>query len=216
MKIQSALFEVSAPKLSQCPPADFPEFAFIGRSNVGKSSLINMLTGKHDLAKVSDLPGKTKLINFFNINGAWRLVDLPGYGYAHIAKTKRADFNEAVADYIEHRENLLCTFVLIDSRLEPQTIDLEFVRWIIGTDVPFQIVFTKTDKLSNSDVRENMNGFLRAVFPEVNPPPEVFATSAKSRDGRGDILEFIAAEVPAPVKRKGKGEEMPVLKWLKP
>ena len=216
MKIHSALFEVSAPNLSSCPSATLPEFAFIGRSNVGKSSLINLLTGKHDLARVSDLPGKTKLINFFAINDTWRLVDLPGYGYAHVAKTDRADFNEAVADYLEHRENLVCTFLLIDSRLEPQAIDLEFARWIIDTDVPFQIVFTKADKISGHKARENMAAFLSLVFPDADPLPGVFSSSAKTKDGRKEILEFITAELPAPIKRKDKGEQMPMLKWLKP
>src|SRR5690606_22400527 len=124
------LFEVSAPNLAACPPATLPEFAFIGRSNVGKSSLINLLSERRELAKVSGTPGKTRLINFFRINEAWRIVDLPGYGYAKVGKEQRADFNEAVADYIEHREGLKGVFVLIDSRLPPQRIDLEFLGWI--------------------------------------------------------------------------------------
>ena len=216
MKIHSALFEVSAPNLSLCPSPTLPEFAFIGRSNVGKSSLINMLAGKHDLARVSDLPGKTKLINFFTMNGTWRLVDLPGYGYAHVAKSDRADFNEAVADYIEGRENLLCTFVLIDARLEPQPIDIEFLHWIVGTGVKFLLVFTKTDKLSANQASTNMAAFKRAVFPELDPPPAVIASSAKNKLGRPEILGYIAQQLPPPIKRKDKGEAMPMLKWLKP
>jgi GTP-binding protein len=128
MKIKSATFELSAPSFSACPRLPLPEFAFIGRSNVGKSSLINLLAGKRDLAKVSDLPGKTRLMNFFTFNGTWRLTDLPGYGYAHVSKHERADFNRATADYLTQRASLLHTYVLIDPRLPPQTIDIAFIE----------------------------------------------------------------------------------------
>src|SRR5688572_14106958 len=137
MKIKSATFEVSAPELRACPRWALPEFAFIGRSNVGKSSLINLLTERRDLAKVSATPGKTKLINFFVINGTWSIVDLPGYGYAEVGRQRRLEFHAAVADLLAGRRNLRCVFVLIDSRLPPQPIDLEFLRWLEGVSVPF-------------------------------------------------------------------------------
>lgn len=191
MKFKSALFETSAAALPGCPRLALPEFAFIGRSNVGKSSLINALTEQRNLARVSDRPGKTQLINFFVINANWRLVDLPGYGYAHVAKTKRADFNEAVADYIEGRENLRVVFVLIDSRLPPQQIDVDFLGWITGTGVPFVIVFTKIDKLSRSQAQNNIAAFRHAVFVGVDPAPEVIASSAKTKIGRTEILQHI-------------------------
>ncbi len=192
MKIKSAIFETSAPSLPTCPRLALPEFAFIGRSNVGKSSLINLLAEQRDLARVSDLPGKTQLINFFTINKNWRLVDLPGYGYAHVAKTKRADFNEAVADYIEGRENLRSVFVLIDSRLPPQQLDVDFLGWMTGTKVPFVLVFTKTDKLSRSQAQNNIANFRQTVFAGLDPAPPVIATSAKTKTGRTEILQHIA------------------------
>lgn len=192
MKIKSAIFETSAPSLPTCPRLALPEFAFIGRSNVGKSSLINLLAEQRDLARVSDLPGKTQLINFFTINKNWRLVDLPGYGYAHVAKTKRADFNEAVADYIEGRENLRSVFVLIDSRLPPQQLDVDFLSWMSGTKVPFVLVFTKTDKLSRSQAQNNIAVFRQTVFPDLDPAPPVIASSAKTKTGRKEILQHIA------------------------
>lgn len=192
MKIKSAIFETSAPSLPTCPRLALPEFAFIGRSNVGKSSLINLLAEQRDLARVSDLPGKTQLINFFTINKNWRLVDLPGYGYAHVAKTRRADFNEAVADYIEGRENLRSVFVLIDSRLPPQQLDVDFLAWMTGTKLPFVLVFTKTDKLSRSQAQNNIAAFRATVFAGLDPAPPVIATSAKTKAGRTEILQHIA------------------------
>ena len=195
MKIKSAIFENSAPSLLACPRLPLPEFAFIGRSNVGKSSLINLLAEQRNLARVSDLPGKTQLINFFTINKNWRLVDLPGYGYAHVAKTKRADFNEAVADYIEGRENLRSVFVLIDSRLPPQQLDVDFLGWMSGTKVPFVLVFTKTDKLSRSQAQNNIAAFCQTVFPDLDPAPPVIVSSAKTRTGRTEILQHIAQQL---------------------
>ncbi len=192
MKIKSAIFETSAPSLPGCPRLALPEFAFIGRSNVGKSSLINLLAEQRDLARVSDLPGKTQLINFFTINKNWRLVDLPGYGYAHVAKTKRADFNEAVADYIEGRENLRSVFVLIDSRLPPQQLDVDFIGWMAGTKVPFVLVFTKIDKLSLSQAQNNIAAFRQSVFAGLDPAPHVIASSSKTKTGRTEILQHIA------------------------
>jgi GTP-binding protein len=192
MKIHSAAFAASAPNLKSCPPGGLPEFAFIGRSNVGKSSLINLLTGKKDLARVSGMPGKTQLLNFFTINGGWRLVDLPGYGYAHTAKAKRADFNEAVADYLEQRGDLRHTFVLIDSRLPPQAIDREFIGWLMETGAEFSLVFTKTDKQSAAQTRNGIERFRAEVLAGTAPAPAIFAVSAKSRIGRGEILAHIA------------------------
>lgn len=189
MKIKSAEFVVSATDLAGCPESTLPEVAFIGRSNVGKSSLINLLTERRDLARVSETPGKTQLLNFYLVNGAWVLVDLPGYGYARVAKEKRADFNEAVADYIEGRENLARVFVLIDSRLDPQPIDLEFLAWLQETGVKFSLVFTKTDK-EPSKVQRNIAQFRRALG---GAEPEVFACSAVTRKGRTELLAAITS-----------------------
>ncbi len=187
MKIKSAEFIVSAPDLAKCPKSTLPEVAFIGRSNVGKSSLINMLTERRDLARVSETPGKTQLINFYQVNGEWVLVDLPGYGYAKVAKEKRADFNESVADYIEGRENLARVYVLIDSRLDPQPIDLEFLTWLQGTGAKFSLVFTKIDK-EPSKVQRNIAQFRRAL---EGVEPEIFACSAVTRKGRTELLAAI-------------------------
>jgi len=196
MKIKSAAFETSAPTLAGAPRLALPEFAFIGRSNVGKSSLLNLLAEKKDLARVSDLPGKTQLMNFYTINLNWRLVDLPGYGYAHVAKDKRADFNEAAADYIEHRENLKAVFVLIDSRHEPSPIDLAFAEWIIEAGIPFAVVFTKIDKQSNSQTQASIDRFIAAAgLDQLDPAPPMFATSSKTKAGRSDILKFIDAQL---------------------
>jgi GTP-binding protein len=191
MKIKSAQFLISAPNLSECPESTVPEVAFIGRSNVGKSSLINMLTERRDLARVSDTPGKTQLINFYLVNGAWVLVDLPGYGFAKVAKEKRATFNEAVADYIEGRKSLARVFVLIDSRLEPQPIDLEFLGWLQGTGAKFSLVFTKIDK-EPAKVQRNIAHFRRAL---QGVEPEIFACSAVTRKGRTELLAAIAASM---------------------
>ena len=192
MKIKSATFETSAPNLAAAPRLALPEFAFIGRSNVGKSSLLNLLAEKRDLARVSDLPGKTRLLNFYSINLNWRLVDLPGYGYAHVAKSERAEFNEAVAAYIEGRDNLRGVFVLIDSRLEPQAIDLAFIEWLAGTGVPFAVIFTKIDKQSLSQTQSSIARFNKvAALAELDPAPALFASSAKTKAGRTDILRYI-------------------------
>lgn len=197
MKIKTALFETSAPDLESCPASALPEFAFIGRSNVGKSSLINLLAEKKDLAKVSGTPGKTQLINFFRINGTWTLVDLPGYGYAKVAKADRADFNEAVADFLENRGNIRCVFVLIDSRIAPQKIDLEFIHWLGGCDVPFAVVFTKTDQSSASQLHANTTLFKSAMAAVFEEQPTMFNTSSKTKQGRMDILNFIEKAVTA-------------------
>ena len=191
MKIKSATFEVSAPDLRSCPRWALPEFAFIGRSNVGKSSLINLLTERRDLAKVSATPGKTQLINFFVINEAWSLVDLPGYGYAEVGRQRRLEFNEAVAEFLSGRRNLRCVFVLIDSRLEPQPIDLEFLQWLEGSKVPFAIVFTKTDKQSASQTRTKITGFSTAIRAWRAELPDMLMSSAKTGAGRSDVLAHI-------------------------
>ncbi|MEY4940211.1 MAG: hypothetical protein RIQ93_1946 [Verrucomicrobiota bacterium] len=193
MKIKSAVFEVSAPDLRSCPKWALPEFALIGRSNVGKSSLLNLLTERRDLAKVSDAPGKTKLINFFIINGAWSLVDLPGYGYAEVGKQRRLEFNEAVADFLSGRRNLRCVFVLIDSRLPPQPIDIEFLRWLEECETPYALIFTKTDKQSATQGAANIAVFMKAVAEWRAEPPDVLTSSSKTGVGRSDVLNYIAA-----------------------
>ena len=153
MRIQSAKFELSALSLDTCPASKLPEFAFIGRSNVGKSSLLNLLSNQNALARVSKTPGRTREINFFTINGNWSLVDLPGYGYAKASAADRERFNVFVSDYLVLRENLCCAFVLLDSRHQPQKIDLEFVRWLVDNEIPFALVFTKTDKVKPNVVK---------------------------------------------------------------
>lgn len=197
MKILSAEFTVSAPTLAACPRPDLPEFAFIGRSNVGKSSLINLLTGQRTLAKVSDLPGKTRLINFFTINRRWSLVDLPGYGYAHGPKVDRANFNRAVAGYLERRDTLRCVFVLIDSRLAPQAIDLEFTAWLLDTGRPFALVFTKLDKVTRRSAEANAAAFQTAVWGGLAPGPARFFTSITTKEGRAAVLAHIEAQLAA-------------------
>jgi GTP-binding protein len=191
VKIKSADFDRSAPSLKECPNSPWPEFAFIGRSNVGKSSLINLLTERRELAKVSDMPGKTKLMNFFRINGTWTLVDLPGYGYARVSATDRADFNEAAADYIEGRPQLKVVFVLIDTRIEPQRIDLEFLAWMKETRRSFALIFTKADKLSSAKAESNVAAFMKTAFAAGVERPKFFITSIKTKAGRSDVLKFI-------------------------
>ncbi len=191
MQIKSAVFNMSARDLSACPDWNRPEFAFIGRSNVGKSSMINMLTNKDALAKVSATPGKTQLLNFFVINETWSLVDLPGYGYAKVAKSEKINFNESVGDYIEQRENLRLVFVLIDSRLPPQRIDLDFINWLAGCAVPFVLVFTKADKQSAGKTLANIATFQQSISEWITGSAPVITSSAKSRDGRVAILKSI-------------------------
>ena len=195
MKIKSAEFETSATSLAHAPRLAQPEFALIGRSNVGKSSLLNLLTEKRDLARVSDLPGKTRLMNFYSINRNWRLVDLPGYGYAKVSKADRADFNEAAADYIQGRKELRAVLVLIDSRHEPQPIDLAFIEWLVETEVTFAVVFTKTDKQSVSQTQTNVARFRAVALDGLDPAPAIFLTSAKTKAGRTELLRYIAARL---------------------
>ena len=191
MKIHSARFERSAVSLESCPESALPEFAFIGRSNVGKSSLINLVTGSEGLARVSGSPGRTREINFFVINEAWSLVDLPGYGYAKISKAERAKFQEFISDYLMGRENLVCAFVLIDSRHPPQRVDLEFVEWLVAGEVPFTLVFTKTDKNKRSHLEKNITLFREAMREWSDGEPRAFLTSTKAGEGRREILSFI-------------------------
>ncbi|MEO7099847.1 MAG: ribosome biogenesis GTP-binding protein YihA/YsxC [Luteolibacter sp.] len=191
MQIKSAVFNMSARDLQSCPDWNRPEFAFIGRSNVGKSSMINMLTNKDALAKVSATPGKTQLLNFFIINETWSLVDLPGYGYAKVAKSEKINFNESVGDYIEQRENLRQVFALIDSRLPPQKIDLDFINWLAGCAVPFVLVFTKADKQSAGKTKASIESFMASLSDYVTGQPPFIISSSKSRDGRIGILKSI-------------------------
>lgn len=195
MQIKSAIFHLSARDLPSAPDWDRPEFAFIGRSNVGKSSMINMLSNKQALAKVSSTPGKTQLLNFFVMNERWSLVDLPGYGYAKVAKSEKIDFNESVGDYLEKRGNLRQVFVLIDSRLPPQRIDLSFVTWLAGCGVPFALVFTKTDKQSTKKTRAGIDLFLESLPQDLAGIPPVIASSSKDRSGRIEILKLIEASL---------------------
>jgi GTP-binding protein len=192
VNISSAVFDRSAPDLDSCPDESLPEFAFIGRSNVGKSSLLNMLAGNAGLARVSPTPGFTKLINIFTMNKCWRLVDLPGYGHAQVARKDKAQFNSAVLNYLEHRTNLCLVFALIESGLEPQAIDLEFVEWLVRHALPFVLVFTKTDKVSAATVEANVTGFTARISAWFEKPPAVFTCSAETGQGRQALLGVIA------------------------
>ena len=191
VNISSAIFDRSAPDLNSCPDESLPEFAFIGRSNVGKSSLLNMLVGEQGLARVSTTPGFTKLINLFTMNKCWRLVDLPGYGFAHVARKDRARFNQAVNDYLENRPNLSLVFALIDSCLAPQAIDIEFVEWLVRHSVPFVFVFTKTDKVTPATVQTNIAAFTARISAWFEKLPAVFTCSAQTRQGRPELLGVI-------------------------
>ena len=191
MKIKSADFIISNTDIDKCPKERIPEYAFIGRSNVGKSSLINMLTGRKSLAKTSGKPGKTQLINHFKINDNWFLVDLPGYGYAKVSKKDRSIFAKFIYEYLEKRENLICTFVLVDSRHEPQKIDMLFMEWLGQNQIPFVIVFTKMDKLSSSQLNKNMSKYKAEMLKTWEEIPKTFRSSAESGLGKSEILKFI-------------------------
>lgn len=191
MNISSAIFDCSAPDLESCPDESLPEFAFIGRSNVGKSSLLNLLAGKEGLARVSPTPGFTKLINFFTMNGNWRLVDLPGYGFAQVARKDSARFNRAVLHYLEHRTNLCFVFALIDSGNEPQEIDVEFVEWLASKAIPFVLVFTKVDKISSATAQGNITAFMERIAAWFEKPPAHLTCSATLKQGRRALLEVI-------------------------
>ena len=191
MKIKSARYATSAAAIDECPVAELPEFAFIGRSNVGKSSLINLLCHQKSLAQVSGAPGKTRTINFYVVNEDWVLVDLPGYGYAKVAKSERERFSGFVSDYLEFREGLTHVFVLIDSRHEPQKIDLAFVSWLVEKGIPFSLVFTKADKLKPSKVNANRTLFLEAMKEFADGEPVTFITSAETKTGSLEVLGAI-------------------------
>lgn len=189
MLIKTARFVGSFTNISQCPPPNCPEYAFIGRSNVGKSSLINMLTGFGELAKVSSTPGKTQAINHFSINEQWFLVDLPGYGYAKISKTQREKWQQMIRQYLNRRDNLQCVFLLIDSRIPPQTSDLEFINWLGEMHIPFVIVFTKIDNRKYKP--QNIEEFKTAMLQTWDALPQMFLTSAVKKHGRDEVLQFI-------------------------
>ncbi|MCE7994561.1 MAG: YihA family ribosome biogenesis GTP-binding protein [Roseivirga sp.] len=189
--IKAAEFVVSNTDYKLCPKADKKEFAFIGRSNVGKSSLINMLTGRKKLAKTSQTPGKTQLINHFLIDENWYLVDLPGYGYAKTSKTNRKEWGRMIEEYIVNRENLQLVFVLVDSRLEPQKIDLEFINWLGTNGIPLAIVFTKVDKQSINKTQKSVAKFKKALLRTWAETPLMFATSSETAVGREDLTAYI-------------------------
>jgi len=191
MEIKSATFEISNTDVTKCPPGNKPEYAFVGRSNVGKSSLINMITGRKALALTSQKPGKTTLINHFLINDEWYLVDLPGYGFAQRAKSEREKIWSVINNYIQNREQLTNLFVLLDSRLEPQKIDLQFMEKLGEDGIPFSIIFTKADKLSKSKLAENINNYKSKLLETWEELPPVFITSAEKRDGREEVLNYI-------------------------
>jgi len=191
MQIKSAIFKMSARDLQSAPEWQYPEFAFIGRSNVGKSSMINMLSNKDALAKVSATPGKTQLLNFFVMNENWSLVDLPGYGYAKVAKSEKINFNESVGDYIANRQNLRRVFVLIDSRLPPQRIDLDFIDWVTGCSINLAFVFTKADKQSLKKTQETTKTFMAHLPESLVEVSPLITSSSKDRSGRVEILKLI-------------------------
>lgn len=183
---------MSNAEVKKCPAPKKPEYAFIGRSNVGKSSLINMLTNRKSLAKVSGRPGKTLLINHFDVNeGEWYLVDLPGYGYAKVSKTQIDKVDKIIRSYILQRESLICLFVLIDSRHEPQKPDVDFMNWLGEKGIPFEIVFTKADKLTQSKLHKNVDVYKKALLKTWDELPKIFLTSAESRKGKDEIINFI-------------------------
>jgi len=192
MEIKSAKFIISNTDITKCPIPNMPEYAFIGRSNVGKSSLINMLVSKKDMAKTSGKPGKTQLINHFIINEAWYLVDLPGYGFAQVSKVAKDEFQKLISTYILERKNLMCMFVLLDSRLPPQKIDLEFMEWLGENQISFVMVFTKIDKLSKKQFNENIEHYKNEMGESWDELPQQFFSSAEKKLGKKELLDFIA------------------------
>ena len=191
MKIQSAKFIISNTDYKLCPKENLPEYAFIGRSNVGKSSLINSITERKNLAKTSGTPGKTRLINHFLINQNWYLVDLPGYGYARTSKKKREEFEKIIQDYLSNRKSLICLFVLIDIRHKPQKIDQDFIRNLGKKSIPFVITFTKSDKISKNKAKYNVELYKNHMKEELNKLPKIFISSSKDNTGKNEILSFI-------------------------
>jgi GTP-binding protein len=197
MNIKSASFVISNKDINKCPIPDKPEYAFIGRSNVGKSSLINMLCNEKNLAKTSQRPGKTQLINHFVINSKtedpWYLVDLPGYGFAKVPVKLKSKWMGFITSFLKNRQNLLCTFVLIDSRLEPQKIDLEFMEWLGENEIPFVIVFTKTDKLKSAEKKSFLENYKSEMLEVWEEMPTVFVSSAEKHEGKEELLSFISS-----------------------
>jgi len=189
--IKNAKFIISSTDYKKCPQPTLPEYAFIGRSNVGKSSLINSIVNQKNLAKVSSKPGKTQLINHFLINDKWYLVDLPGFGYAKISKTKRQEFQKMTSNYLSYRDNLMCLFVLIDLRLKPQIIDQNFMQWLAIAKIPFKIVFTKSDKVNKNSVTKNIKKYKEYMLEEWEEIPEIFVTSSLKKTGLIEIENFI-------------------------
>ncbi len=191
MHIKSAEFVMSNSEVSKCPKNSLPEYAFIGRSNVGKSSLINMLTSRKSLAKTSGRPGKTQLINHFIINDNWYLVDLPGYGYARVSKTEKKKFQKFITNYFEQRQQLVCAFVLVDIRHKPQPIDLDFMRYLGENSIPFAIIFTKADKLKPNAIERDIKTYCDILLESWETLPPYFITSSSKRIGKDDVLNFI-------------------------
>ena len=191
MEIKQAAFVVSNTQVAKCPTHKLPEYAFIGRSNVGKSSLINMLTNHKGLAKTSSKPGKTQLINHFLINKEWYLVDLPGYGYAKVSKQSKKTFQQFITDYFKKRRELVNAFVLVDIRHEPQKIDLEFMQWLGENTIPFAIVFTKADKLTEKQIQEHVTSYSEILLQQWEEMPPYFITSSENRLGKEDLLSYI-------------------------
>lgn len=191
MEIKSARFVISNTDIRKCPQDGKPEYAFIGRSNVGKSSLINMLTRQNKLAMTSSTPGKTLLINHFLLNDAWYLVDLPGYGYAKRGKSQQEKLKDIISSYILYREQMTLLFVLIDSRHAPQKIDLEFIEWLGENGVPFSIIFTKTDKLTRTQLHANIKSYKETLLQQWEELPPIFITSSEQSTGRSELLEYI-------------------------
>lgn len=192
MVIKTAEFVKSSGKWQDCPEPNMPEYAFIGRSNVGKSSLINAMMNHKDLAKTSQTPGKTQLINHFLINENWYLTDLPGYGYARVSKTQRKDFEKLITNYILNRKNLVNLFVLIDSRHTPQKIDVEFIEWCGENGIPFSLVFTKADKLKPNTAITNVENYKTELLKTWEDLPEIYLTSAEKKEGTDEVLSFIS------------------------
>jgi len=191
MIIKTAQFEVSNSDYKKCPNSDKLEYAFIGRSNVGKSSLINMLTNHKKLAKISSSPGKTQLVNHFLINEDWYLVDLPGYGYAKVSKSIREKFGKLIKGYIKNREQLVVLFVLVDCRHDPQKVDLEFIRWLGENGIPFSLIFTKADKLSSSKLHKSLVSFKKKLLEDWEIMPSYFVSSSEDKRGKEEILDYI-------------------------
>ena len=195
MKIQSYSFVKSSSKAAECPQNIYPEFAFIGRSNVGKSSLINMLSGSKKLAKISGTPGKTLLINHFIINNNWYLVDLPGFGYAKASKKEKRKIEEIISNYFYNRGHINLTYLLIDSRLKPQNIDIEFMLWFNENNLLFKLIFTKSDKLNKKEIEINPENYLLDLYEKTGIQPEYFISSSKTKLGREAILKDISSEI---------------------